>query len=103
ALHSAYNPDWEKLAVDRLLANERLPGRTRRQFVALAPGGAVIGSAQALHGPWLPDGTFDITVLVDPACRAQGAVSGLFHAARDWIAGRGGTRVETEIADDDAA
>jgi GNAT superfamily N-acetyltransferase len=104
ALHSAYNPDFvEPLTVERLLENERLPGRIRRQFVAIEPGGAMAGCAQALHGPWLPEGTFDITVLVDPAHRKRGVGGGLYRAALECVADLGATRIQTAVADDDPA
>lgn len=74
-------------------------GQIRQRFVAVDEHGQIIGYNDAGRDPWMPEGLFDLHVLVDPARRHQGIGALLYHDALRFCQEHGATRLQGQVRD----
>lgn len=105
ALAQILSDHWqETIAAEEVGRNlENIAPESIIQRLVAVKGGVLLGSSSVSHHPWRPEGFFFLQVIVDRALRGQGVGRVLARSALNFIQENGGTRVQTQVRDDDPA
>ncbi len=101
AIYNQWAP--EPLTVQHLIEGEehQPEGFLRERAVAEDDQGGIVGYLDAWHGPWEPEGGFEIEVVVDRAWRRQGIWQILYAALESALRGRDAARLTARVRDNE--
>lgn len=101
ALINAYETEPVSPEAIRRMFDHMPPGRITQRKVAVDKDDQVIGYGYCVHENWLPDGQFDVGMIVTQDRRGQGIGRALFADAQEFLGQQNAKKLTSEVRDDD--